>query len=117
MNLSPRWCDTLIAEGWDTVHWSSIGDFGADDTTILEWARTNERIVLTHDLDFGAVLAATATNAPSVIQIRVHDVLPARLGPRMIAILHAYEAELTSGALIIVDEGKQRVRILPLRRN
>jgi len=86
----------------------------ADDRTILDWARTNGRIVLTHDLDFGAILAATETDAPSVVQIRVQDVLPANLGPRMVSILRAYESNLTAGALIVVETGRQRVRILPL---
>jgi len=114
MNLSPQWCAVLAAEGWDAVHWSKIGDVSADDRTVLEWARNNDRIVLTHDLDFGAILAATKTDAPSVVQIRVQDVLPAALGPRMVTILRAYEVALTAGALMVVEAGKQRVRILPL---
>ncbi|HUE12943.1 MAG TPA: DUF5615 family PIN-like protein [Planctomycetaceae bacterium] len=114
MNLSPHWCALLAAEGWDAVHWSQVGEVSADDRTILDWARTNGRIVLTHDLDFGAILAATETDAPSVVQIRVQDVLPATLGPRMVSILRAYESNLTAGALIVVETGRQRVRILPL---
>ena len=70
--------------------------------------------MLTHDLDFGAILAATKVDTPSVIQIRAQDVLPAGLGPRLIVILRRYESELAAGALIIVDEGRQRIRILPL---
>jgi len=114
MNLSPQWCAVLAAEGWDAVHWSEIGAVSADDRTVLEWARNNDRIVLTHDLDFGAILAATKTDAPSVVQIRVQDVLPATLGPRMVTILRAYEMALTAVALMVVEAGKQRVRILPL---
>jgi predicted nuclease of predicted toxin-antitoxin system len=114
MNLSPQWCAVLAAEGWDAVHWSQVGEVSADDRTILEWARNNGRIVLTHDLDFGAILAATETDAPSVVQIRVQDVLPASLGSRMVSLLRTYESNLTAGALIVVEAGRQRVRILPL---
>jgi predicted nuclease of predicted toxin-antitoxin system len=114
MNLSPQWCALLAAEGWDAVHWSQVGEASADDRIILEWARNNGRILLTHDLDFGAILASTDTNAPSVVQIRVQDVLPATLGPRMVSILRTYESNLTAGALIVVEAGRQRVRILPL---
>ncbi len=114
MNLSPQWCAVLAAEGWDAVHWSQVGEVSADDRTIMEWARKDGRIVLTHDLDFGAILAATETDAPSVVQIRVQDVLPTTLGPRMVSILRTYELSLTAGALIVVEPGRQRVRILPL---
>jgi predicted nuclease of predicted toxin-antitoxin system len=114
MNLSPQWCAVLAAEGWDAVHWSQVGETSADDRTIMQWARKDGRIVLTHDLDFGAILAATETDAPSVVQIRVQDVLPTTLGPRMVSILRTYESSLTAGALIVVEPGRQRVRILPL---
>ncbi len=42
----------------------------------MEWAKTNSHIVFTHDLDFGAILAATNAIAPSVIQVRTQDVMP-----------------------------------------
>jgi len=60
MNLSPDWCATLAAAGHEAVHWSQVGDPRAPDVTIMAWARDNNRIVLTHDLDFGALLAITS---------------------------------------------------------
>jgi predicted nuclease of predicted toxin-antitoxin system len=114
MNLSPGWCSVLAAEGWDAVHWSQVGSPSADDHVVLEWAKNDGRILFTHDLDFGAILAATKTAAPSVVQIRVQDVLPEALGPRMISILHSHETILTAGALMVVEAARQRVRILPL---
>jgi predicted nuclease of predicted toxin-antitoxin system len=74
MNLPPRWVSVLKDEGWDAVHWSSIGTPGAADTDILSYAKNAGYAVLTHDLDFGAILAATGGNAPSVIQVRTQDV-------------------------------------------
>jgi predicted nuclease of predicted toxin-antitoxin system len=114
MNLSPEWCGVLAAEGWDTVHWSQVGSPSADDHTVLESAKSSGRILLTHDLDFGAILAATKTVAPSVVQIRVQDVLPETLGPRMVSILRSHETTLAAGALIVIEAARQRVRILPL---
>jgi len=67
MNLSPEWGDFLGLEGWQAVHWSSIGAPAALDNEILEWARTEGAIILTQDLDFGAILAATNADAPSVV--------------------------------------------------
>ena len=83
MNLSPLWCDTLAAAGHDAVHWSAVGAPGAADDVIMAWARAAGRAVLTHDLDFGAILWATKAAGPSVIQLRGDDVLPDTMGPEI----------------------------------
>ena len=80
----------------------------------MEWARANDHIVFTHDLDFGAIIALTQAESPSVIQVRTQDVTPAHLAPTLIDVLGRYESELSAGALIVLDEGRSRVRILPL---
>jgi len=116
MNLTPLWVDVLTGHGWQAVHWSTIGDPRAKDSEIMNWALTNGYIVFTHDLDFGAILAATQANAPSVIQVRTQDVMPAHLEPMILAALRQCEAELEAGALVIVHEGRLRVRMLPLMR-
>lgn len=115
MNLSPAWAGVFEDHGWQAVHWSSVGEPGAIDASLLAWARDNDHIVVTHDLDFGAILAATGTHAPSVIQVRTHNVSPQHLQPLLIDAIERYETELLAGALIIVDENRARVRILPLK--
>ena len=82
----------------------------------MKWALAHDYIVFTHDLDFSAILAATQAAAPSVIQVRTQDVMPAHLEPVIVTALRQYEAELKAGALLIVHEGRLRVRILPLKR-
>ena len=116
MNLSPQLCGVLKKQGFRCVHWSEVGNPKADDTVLMQWALRNEYVVLTHDLDFGAILAATKADAPSVVQIRTQDVLSSDMKTRLLGILLEYEVELSAGALIIVDENKSRVRILPLSR-
>ena len=114
MNLSPRWAAVLQRHGWAAIHWSAIGDPRATDRIIMDWAQANNYVVSTHDLDFGALLAATHAAGPRVIQIRAQDVLPEHLEDIIIQALRSYEAVLESGALVIVDESKLRARILPL---
>ncbi len=115
MNLSPDWVGTLTAQGWPSVHWSTIGDPTAPDREIMDWARTNGYVVFTHDLDFGTMLALTHATGPSVIQVRGQDVLPDHMSPIVLAALDQHESELAAGALVVVDEAKSRVRILPIR--
>jgi predicted nuclease of predicted toxin-antitoxin system len=116
MNLSPQWVDILVKAGFDTVHWSSIGKPNALDSTIMQWAKKNDHVVFTHDLDFGDILAATNADAPSVIQIRTQNLHPDYFGEAIIAALKQFRAQLEDGALIVVDESKVRARILPIRK-
>ena len=117
MNLSPKWCAVLQNEAWESVHWSNVGSASAPDHEIMQWAFNRERVVLTHDLDFGAMLAATQAKGPSVVQVRTQDVRPHILSPLLIPSLRQYRNELEAGALLIVDEARSRVRLLPLSRN
>ncbi len=114
MNLSPDWVDELAAHGWPSVHWSTTGDSKATDREIMDWARANGYVVFTHDLDFGTMLALTHANGPSVIQVRGQNVLPDHMTPIVVAALNQHESELAAGALVVVDESKSRVRILPI---
>ena len=98
------------------MHWSIVGAPDAPDEVLMSWAADNDFILLTHDLDFGAMLAATQVAKPSVVQIRTQKVLPADIGDLLIAELKAHEEVLAAGALMIIDRTKLRVRILPLTR-
>lgn len=80
----------------------------------MTWARSHEFVVVTHDLDFGTMLALTRATGPSVIQIRAEDVLTESLGVALLAALRAHEADIADGALLVVDPVRCRVRILPL---
>ena len=113
MNLPPTWTLTLSEAGWDTVHWSEVGPPNAPDETIMEWARDRVYVVFTHDLDFGALLAASKSPGPSVIQVKTQNVMPGHLAPVVIAALRQFEETLVQGALVTVDEEKSRARILP----
>lgn len=114
MNLSPDWVNELAAHGCHCVHWSTIGDPKAADREIMDWARSNGYVVFTHDLDFGTMLALTHSTGPSIIQVRGQNVLPDHMSPLVLAAMKQYEPDLTSGALVVVDEAKSRVRILPI---
>ena len=115
MNLSPEWVGWLEQRGWSAVHWSTVGDPRAPDRVILGWALEHGRVLLTHDLDFGAVLASSGAVSPSVIQLRASDVTPQASGALMLEVLKSLESQLERGALVTVDEDGSRVRVLPLR--
>ena len=72
MNLSPQWVKYLRKKGIEAVHWSDIGDGNTKDIEIIHWAKCNEYVIFTHDLDFSAILSSTNEDGPSVIQIRTN---------------------------------------------
>lgn len=116
MNLSPDWVAALAEREIDSIHWSSVGKADVKDSEIMQYARRGGFVVFTHDLDFGTILALTQATSPSVIQVRSQDILPGRLAQRLIAVLREYDNILEQGALIVIDETRDRVRLLPLRR-
>jgi len=115
MNLSPRWAAALAAVGIEAAHWSGLGLANAPDQEIIAYASTNGYVILTHDLDFGAILAVTNSAKPSVVQIRAEDLNPDVIGARVIAALGQMASELEDGALLTIDPNRERLRVLPLR--
>ena len=113
-NLSPLWVAVFEQQGWEAIHWSTIGDPRATDSVIMEWARVQRHIVFTHDLDFGTLLATTRAGGPSVIQVRTQDVMPEALASRLIQVITTHKEILDKGALLVVDETRGRLRVLPL---
>lgn len=93
---------------------STVGRGDAPDAEIMMLAAERGYVVLTHDLDFGAILAATNGERPSVVQIRAEDVSPAVIGSRVVAALRQVESELDAGALLTIDADRTRLRLLPL---
>ena len=115
MNLPPKWVDVFESKGWEAVHWSKIGDFGATDLEIMKWALDHGFIVFTHDLDFGSILAATNAAAPSVIQVRTQNVMPESIGIIVVDAVRKFKDKLGDGALISINHKRARARVLPLR--
>ena len=114
MNLSPIWVDFLIEAGYEAVHWSKIGPGDAPDREVMQWSTRHGHVVLTSDLDFGAILAATRETSPSVLQLRSDILTPVAMGPAVVAAIHQTQQELVSGALVSIDIARSRLRVLPL---
>jgi predicted nuclease of predicted toxin-antitoxin system len=116
MNLSPKWVQVFERNGYAAVHWQTLGAHDAPDIVLMSWARDNNHVVFTHDLDFGMALALTQASGPSVIQVRTQNVFPSHLEPMLMPVVREHATALSRGALLIIDEQKARVRILPLQR-
>jgi predicted nuclease of predicted toxin-antitoxin system len=115
MNLSPKWVGLFRDSGWEAEHWSAVGQAAAHDSQIMAYAAANHYVVVTHDLDFSAILAVTHGKKPSVIQIRSEDVSAEIIGKQTVAALRHMQGELEAGALLTIEADRTRLRMLPLR--
>lgn len=117
MNLSPNWVAEFQSRGVESVHWSDLGSASATDDEILAWCAGHDHVLFTHDLDFGAILAASRGRTPSVVQMRTDDVTPQAMGRRVTDALVQLEEVLAAGALVTIEPARNRVRLLPLIRD
>ena len=115
MNLSPRWTEFLNKAGWKAVHWSVVGKANAPDSDLMRYAAEHDHVVITYDLDFAAILAATHGSKPSVVQLRTDDLDIKPVGEKLVSALKELQHELDAGALVTIDSRRTRVRLLPLK--
>jgi predicted nuclease of predicted toxin-antitoxin system len=113
-NMSRKWVRELLAHGHSASHWLAVGNRAAPDLEIMEYARKTKSIVLTCDLDFGDILAASGRATPSVLQLRPGKLRPEVLITRVIAAITQHNRMLQAGSLITIDLRRSRVRALPL---
>jgi len=114
MGISPRVVAALRERGHAAVHLQEQGLGKASDGEILAKARTEGCVLLTHDLDFGELLAATHEGLPSVIIFRLKDMRAANVNDHLFSILEKQTAALEKGAVCSVTERKVRIRTLPI---
>jgi predicted nuclease of predicted toxin-antitoxin system len=115
MNLSPYWVSFLKTAGVEAAHWAFVGAPDALDSDIMAYAAAEGYIVLTNDLDFGAILAATNRAGPSVVQFRSGELSPDAIGRHLIDALRRTKEALEHGALLTIEPARARMRLLPLR--
>jgi predicted nuclease of predicted toxin-antitoxin system len=116
MGISPRVVTALRKQGHDAVHLREQDLGRLSDHEILAKSRVEGRILLTHDLDFGELLAASGGTLPSVMIFRLKDMRAENVSRHLFAILSQKQQTeaLSNGAVCSITERKVRIRVLPL---
>ena len=114
MGVSRRVIEWLRAAGHDAVHLRDEGLQRLPNGDIFQKGFAEQRIVLTFDLDFGEILAGSAGQVESVVLFRLHDTRTDHVIERLQTVLAQSSAELLAGAIVVVEEGRHRVRKLPI---
>lgn len=115
MGISPKTVKFLRSLGHNTIHLYEQRLEQLPDPAILAKTRKEQRVLLTHDLDFGELLAASRDNLPSVIIFRLRNMCPENVNTYLHTIILQHQQVLEQGAIIIVVEGQVRVRLLPIK--
>lgn len=116
MNVPRRLAVSLMARGHSCRHVGDIGMSRASDEAILREARVHQEVIITHDLDYGHLLALSGESAPSVMIFRLRNTHPDNLFAQMMRVWAEIEGPLQRGAIVVLEDAALRVRPLPIHQ-
>jgi predicted nuclease of predicted toxin-antitoxin system len=114
MSLAPRTAVFLNQLGHDASHLRDRAFERLSDIEIVKLADSEQRVVVTFDLDFARIVALQRLARPSVVLFRLQLLTTDSLNSLLRSLLSTYEVELTAGAILVVDSFRVRLRTLPI---
>jgi len=114
LNIAPRTVAFLRSRGHDVVRVDDVLAPTAVDQRIVDFARADGRTVLTHDLDFSAIVALSGESVPSIISLRLRSARVEIVNRRLEAVLSTVESEVLTGAIVTVEDDTVRCRLVPI---
>ena len=114
VHISPLTVVALQQQGYDILRVTEVLPATATDTEILELARIENRIVLTQDLDFSALVALSGCVQPSLVTLRLSYAQPDLVSQKLLEVLPQLEQVLVEGAAITIRDDAVRFRKLPI---
>jgi len=114
MGVAQRIVQWLRDQGHNAVHLRELNLQCLSNGEIFKKARSENRILLTFDLDFGEIVALSGASSVSVIVFRLHNTRTQNVMNRLKKVLEDSSQALTRGAIVVVQENRHRVRHLPV---
>ena len=104
----------LREQGHDAVHLRDEGLHRMPNGEIFEKGITEDRVILTFDLDFGEIVALTRGEKTSVILFRLKNTRAPNVIKHLSKTLQDSADDLEKGSVVVVEEFRHRVRYLPI---
>lgn len=114
MGVSTRIVEWPRHQNHEALHLRDEGLYRMPDTEIFDKALSEQRIVITFDLDFGEIAALAKRRVISVILFRLHNTRTSHVIERLSAVLTDSKEALQQGAVVVVEESRHRIRYLPI---
>jgi len=109
-NIAPRVVRALREENFNVL---SIGEneklLSIPDEEILKLAKGQERIILTHDKDFGNLIRQPYQSHGGVILLRLKNQSPQNVIRHLVPFLKKIQPEKIKNRLVVLQEGKIRI--------
>lgn len=115
VHISPKTVTDLQKQGYEIMRSSEVLPANAPDINILEFARTENWVVLTQDLDFSMLVALSRYSQPSLITLRLSSAKPDIVTQKLLEVLPQIEEALQEGSAITIQDESIRIRKLPVR--
>lgn len=113
--VSPLVVERLVVAEHDAVHVHAVGLTGQPDSVVLDTAAADHRVLVTLDTDFGALIAHSHAELPSIVMFRGEVTRqPAAQAALLLANLDQFDVDLTEGAIVVIGDDRVRVRRLPI---
>jgi predicted nuclease of predicted toxin-antitoxin system len=114
MNIPRDLGKWLSGEGHECRHLSDIGMYKVSNLEVVEEARRDKEVIITHDLDYGRIITFSGKSSPSVIIFRLRNTHPRNLLNRIINLWYEIEEPLFEGAIVLVEDFALRIHRLPI---
>lgn len=110
LHISPRTVSFLRELGHDVVRVAEVLSPKSSDEEIVAHAASTERVILTQDLDFSAIIALRGQSGPSLITLRLTSSRVESVNAALKRILPPLEQEARAGVLVSVEDDRIRRR-------
>lgn len=114
MGVSSKVVEWLRQGGHDAIHLRDEGLQKLPNGEIFSKAAAEKRIVITFDLDFGEIAASFKHGKCSVIIFRLRNARSSNVIDKLNVVLSTSSLALEQGAVILVEEARHRIRLLPI---
>ena len=114
MNVHRDMAAPLKKRGHVCRHVGDIGLSRAKDVEIVAEAKRTGEVIITHDLDYGHLLAFSGEKAPSVIILRLRNLGLDEVLSRLDSVWKEIESPLMDGAIVSLSDKSLRIRNLPI---